>query len=105
MTVVDVEAQSEHFLIKVDEKFMEKRVERLATPTFIRMFDTTIHIGVWPMAIRAVGSESQVSYSSDSIHKFLPTFDTISNTPTGQHKIMIEWPKGTGRYKNKYNVA
>lgn len=78
MSIVDVEAQSEHFLIKLDGEFLGE--------TGGENGYTNKYIGTWWDLEWCLA------------HAYTRGYFWI---PAGKHSITIEWPVGTGKYKNE----
>ncbi|KAK4187739.1 hypothetical protein QBC35DRAFT_384308 [Podospora australis] len=78
MSIVDVEAQSEHFLIKLDGEF-------------------------WGETGGERGYKNQyVGNYNDAEWCLLNGYTRgYFRIPKGKHTIQIEWPQGTGKYKNE----
>ncbi|KAH8663355.1 hypothetical protein BGZ61DRAFT_562607 [Ilyonectria robusta] len=82
MSIVDVEAQSEHFLLKLDDKFLGE-----------------------------TGGEN--GYKNEYVGQYWDAEWCLTNgytrgyfrIPAGRHKITIEWPQGTGKYKTNAGGA
>lgn len=82
MTIVDVEAQSEHFLVNVAGKF---KGETGGETGYTNVYRGYYNDPYWCLANGYTRGWFRI--------------------PAGQRVISIEWPKGTGNYKQNTGVA
>ncbi|KAL2148657.1 hypothetical protein VTH82DRAFT_2211 [Thermothelomyces myriococcoides] len=78
MTIVDIEAQSEHFLIKLDGEFLG---ETGGENGYKNVYVGNYNDPEWCL-----------------LNGYTRGYFRI---PRGKHTITIEWPQGTGKYKNE----